>query len=476
MTSHTLDEDLPTDSIPVALPQPAPRRAGAVVFALSAVVFAFSLMQTLVVPALPTIGADLGASAQSTGWILTAFLLSGAVLAPVVGNLGDRFGHRRTLLITLALFAASTLAAAVAPNLAALLVARVVQGISTATFPLALALARTLLSGPRLAAAFGWIPGMIGLGAGIALVVGGVIVDALSWRWLFIIGAALVLLAALLVILRVPGSAAPAVGKRTDWLGIALLAGGLVGVLLAVSQGSTWGWTSPLTLGVGALGLLLLVALACVEVRSSSPVVDVRTFRHGPLALISVLTLAVGFVPYICYIALPPLMQTPADTGYGHGLTVTASALAMFPSAVFVFLGGRMTPALASRWGASTAGLVSAIVMGIGAVGLAVWPNIPLAVIIGFSILGLGNGIGYAICAQLVMLHSPAAETGAATGLNSVVRTTGSAAAAPVVAAVLAASATDAAVGYATVFWIAVGASAVGAVASVALMAGARRR
>ncbi|MGF6824697.1 MFS family permease [Microbacterium sp. ZKA21] len=476
MTPSILDEELPTDSVPVARPQPRPRRPGAVLFALSAAVFVFSLMQTLVVPALPTVGADLGANAQGTGWILTAFLLSGAVLAPVVGNLGDRFGHRRILLIALAVFAASTLAAAAAPNLTVLLVARVVQGISTATFPLALALARTLLSGPRLAAAFGWIPGMIGLGAGIALVVGGVIVDALSWRWLFIIGAVLIALSALLVIVQVPGGAAPAVAKRTDWPGIVLLAGGLVGVLLAVSQGSAWGWVSPLTLGVGTLGLLLLVALVLVEVRTPSPVVDVRTFRHGPLVLISILTLAVGFVPYVCYIALPPLMQAPAGTGYGHGLSVTASALAMFPSAVLVFLGGRMTPALAARWGAGAAGLISAIVMGVGAVGLAVWPTVPLAVIIGFSILGLGNGIGYAICAQLVMQHSPAAETGAATGLNSVVRTIGSAAAAPVVAAVLAATATDSATGYGTVFWMAVGASAVGAAASIALVVGARRR
>ncbi|MFB7251172.1 MFS transporter [Microbacterium sp. NPDC056234] len=477
MTSSILDEDLPTDSTP--LPRRAarrPRSAGLVLFALSAVVFAFSLMQTLVVPALPTVGADLGANAQGTGWILTAFLLSGAVLAPVVGNFGDRFGHRRVLLIVLAVFTIATLAAAAAPNLGVLLAARVLQGISTATFPLALALARTLLTGPKLAAAFGWIPGMIGLGAGIALVIGGVIVDALSWRWLFVIGSALIVVSAVMAIVWVPRASAPTVNRRTDWPGIALLAGGLVGVLLAVSQGSTWGWASPLTITIGAAGIVLLVALVLVEMRTAAPVVDVRTFRHAPLVLISVLTVAVGFVPYVCYIALPPLMQASAATGYGHGMTVTASALAMLPSAVFVFFGGRVTPALVARWGAGSTGLISAVVMGIGGAGLALWPTMPWAVIVSFSILGLGNGIGYAICAQLVMRHSPAEETGAATGLNSVVRTIGSAAAAPVVAALLAASAADAATGYAIVFWVAVGASVVGAAASVALMAGARRR
>ncbi|KAA1424580.1 MFS transporter [Mumia zhuanghuii] len=453
-------------------------RPGLFIFALSAVVFSFSLMQTLVVPALPTLGRELGATGQGAGWILTAFLLAGAVLAPVVGNLGDRLGHRRVLLAVVLVFAAATLLAALAPNLGLLLVARVVQGVSTATFPLALALAGGMLRGPRLAAAFGWIPGMIGLGAGVALVVGGVVVDTLSWRWLFALGAVLILASAAMVMAWVPRAGAPAVTRPTDWPGIVLLAGGLVGVLLAVSQGGTWGWGSSLTLGVGAAGVALLALLVLVELRTAAPVVDVRTFRHGPLVLISLLTVAVGFVPYVCYIALPLLMQAPAGTGYGHGMSVTASALAMLPSAVLVFLGGRTTPLLVARCGAGGAATVAAAVMAVGAAGLALWPTTPWAVIVGFSILGYGNGIGYAICARLVMSWSPAAEAGAATGLNSVVRTIGSAAAAPIVTAVLSAGALaghDVAHSYSLVFWVAAGASLVGVAAALALTARSRR-
>jgi MFS family permease len=461
-------DDSPTDSTLV-------RRPGRVTFALSAAVLAFSLMQTLVVPALPTLGRELGATAQGTGWILTAFLLAGAVLAPVVGNLGDRFGHRRVLLGTIVVFAAATLVAAAAPTLGVLLAARVVQGVSTATFPLALALARSVLTGPRLAAAFGWIPGMIGLGAGAALVVGGVVVDALSWRWLFVLGAALILGSGALVAAWVPRGGAPAVQRRTDWPGIALLAGGLVGVLLAVSQGGAWGWGSVRTVGVGVVGVLLLVALVLVERRTVAPVVDVRTFRHGPIVLVSLLTVAVGFVPYVCYVALPLLMQAPAATGYGHGMSVTVSGLAMLPSAVLVFLGGRATPELVRRVGpGGTAGLAAGV-MAVGAVGLALWPATPWAVVVAFSVLGLGNGIGYAICAQLVVTWSPPTETGAATGLNSVVRTVGSAAAAPVVTALLAAGTADPAGAYAAAFWAAAATSVVGVLVALALVARSRR-
>lgn len=480
-TSSVADETASPAARTDATPHPAPPatlRPGRFIFALSAVVFAFSLMQTLVVPALPTLGRDLGATGQGTGWILTAFLLAGAVLAPVVGNVGDRYGHRRVLLVAVLVFAVATAAAAAAPNLGVLLAARVVQGVSTATFPLALALAGGALTGRHRSAAFGWIPGMIGLGAGIALVVGGVVVDALSWRWLFVLGAALIAVSAVMVAAWVPRVAAPAVVRPTDWPGIALLAGGLVGLLLAVSQGSAWGWDSTRTLAVGAAGLVLLALLVVVELRTNAPVVDVRTFRHGPLVLISLLTVAVGFVPYVCYVALPLIMQAPTSTGYGHGMSVTASALAMLPSAVLVFLGGRLTPALVARFGAGATAATAAAVMAVGAAGLAMWPTTPWAVVVAFSVIGFGNGIGYAICAQLVMAWSPAGEAGAATGLNSVVRTIGSAAAAPVVAALLAGGALSGAGiahSYSLAFWTAAGASVVGVIAALALSVRARR-
>ena len=469
----------PADRAEAVTPgSPELRHPGRFTFALSAAVFAFSLVQTLVVPALPTIGRELGASSLGTGWILTAFLLAGAVFSPVVGNLGDRFGHRRVLLATLLVFAAATVVAAAAPNLGVLLAARVVQGISTATFPLALALARSTLTGPRLAAAFGWIPGMIGLGAGLALVVGGVVVDALSWRWIFIIGAILILISAAMVVAWVPRGRSTVQSGPIDVQGILLLTGGLVGILLAVSQGGAWGWTSPWTIGVGAAGILLLIALVFVELRSVAPVVDVRTFRQGPIALLSLLTVVVGFVPYVCYVALPVLMQAPTSTGYGHGMSVTVSALALLPSAILVFFGGRLTPALVARLGGGGTAVTAAAVMGVGAVALAVWPSTPWIVILGFAVLGLGNGIGYAICAQLVVTWSPAHETGAAIGLNSVVRTIGSAAAAPVVTALLAAVAVagfDPALAFSLAFWVAAGASAVGAVVAIVLVLKARR-
>jgi len=175
-------------------------------------------------------------------------------------------------------------------------------------------------------------------------------------------------------------------------------------------------------------------------------------------------------------VALPILTQAPASTGYGQGMSVTVSALAMLPSAVLVFVGGRLTPFVVARAGAGVAALLAAGVMAVGAAGLALGPTEPWVVVVAFGVLGLGNGIGYAICAQLVVTLSPAEETGAATGLNSVVRTIGSASAAPVVAALLATgTAADPAGPFTEVFWVAAAVSVVGVVVAAGLVARTRR-
>ncbi|OCI30021.1 MFS transporter [Oerskovia enterophila] len=413
-------------------------RPALVILALSTAVLAFSLMQTLLVPALPTLGEALGSGPQGTGWILTAFLVAGAVLAPVVGSLGDRYGHRRVLVVTLVVFAAATVAAGLAPNLGVLLAARVVQGVSTATFPLALAISRRSLDGRHLVTALGWLSGMVGVGAGVALVLGGLIVESLSWHWLFWSTAALVLVALAMVLAWVPATPARPAGRaaRTDWAGTFLLAGGLAGLLLAVSQGRSWGWTSPLTWGVGLAAVCALAVLVLVELRSAAPLVDVRTFRNRSLVITSVLTLALGFVPYVFYVSLPLILQ--AQPSAGSGLTVTQTGLVLLPSAVLVFVGGRVAPALSIRFGAKSLAITAVLVMAVAGAGLAVWPGEMWSVLVFFTLLGLGNGIGFAVCAQLVTMLSPADEVAAATGLNAVLRTVGSAVAAPVTTALLA--------------------------------------
>ena len=425
---------------PAATPAPAPRPAAdapprGFVLSLAIAVLGFSMMQTLLVPALPVLATQLGLDAATAGWILTAYLLSGAVAAPVIGSLGDRYGHRRVLIWTMLVFVAGAVIAGLAWALPVMLVGRVLQGAATASFPLAVAIVRGRLVGHRQAAAIGWLSGTLGLGAGLALVVGGVVTDLLGWPWLFALGGLLGLVATGLIARFVPagesGEAQP-----QDWAGIALLIVALLPLLLVVSQGAAWGWTSPVVLGLAALAVAGVVALVLVERRVAHPLIDPALVTDRALAATNALTLFLGFVPYVFYVGLPVLLQ---GTGViGHGLGVTATGAALLPGAVLVFLGGRVTPWLLGR----TSGRgVAAIALGsmlVGGVGIAFATGSLLSIILFFCLIGLGNGIGFAVVAELIAGHAPQGGLGAALGVNGVLRTVGSAFGTPITTLILA--------------------------------------
>ncbi len=444
---------------PVRTIEQAEVRSGPVVFALALAVLGFSLMQTLLVPALPELAHSFDAQAGAAGWILTAYLLAGAVTAPILGALGDLHGHRRLLLVTLALFAVGSVLAFFAPSFAVLLVARVVQGAATASFPLALAIVRVQLPAERRAAAIGWLSGMLGLGAGSALVIGGILTDVVGWRGLFGFGAMMALASLAAVARWVPRGHGRGAG-RLDLAGAALLAAGLAALLLAISQGSTWGWASPAVIGLFAAAAAGFAGLVLVERRTAVPVVDVRSLADVRLALVSLVTVFLGFVPYLFYVALPILLESPA--GIGHGMSVTGVGIAMLPSAVLVFVGGRLAPMLIPRIPGGVVISSALVVMLAGSALAALRPSSLLAVVIGFALVGLGNGAGFAAASDLVTRIAPKAEIAAAAGLNGVLRTVGSAVGIPVTGVILAASAVDE-TSFRALFLVAAGASLVAA-------------
>lgn len=416
-------------------PGPVPASRG-LVFSLAIAVLGFSMMQTLLVPALPTFMREFGIDASLAGWILTSYLLCGAVAAPILGSLGDRYGHRRMLLFTLAIFVVGGVLAAFAWSLPALLVGRVLQGASTATFPLALAIVRRHTDGPRQRSATGWLSGTLGLGAGAALVIGGVIVEHTSWHYLFVAGAAMGVLSIALVLLFVPASTRGQ-AARTDWPGTALLTVGLLALLLAISQGGSWGWASAAVLGLFLLAAVALTALVLVERRTAAPLIDVRTLARPALAVTNGLTLFLGFIPYLFYVGLPVLLQGDPAAGFGQGFTVTQTGLALLPGAILVFLGGRFAPWLIARTSSKLTALLALSVMGVGSIGIAVVPDSLWVIVAFFSLVGLGNGIGFAVVSDLVASLAPRTEIAAALGVNGVLRTVGSALGAPIATAVL---------------------------------------
>ena len=211
----------------------------------------FALMQTLVVPALPFFQREFETSPEWTTWLVTSFLVSSSVLTPIIGKLGDAHGKKRMLVISLATFGFASLGAALAPSIGTLIVFRALQGAGAAIFPLSFGIIRDEFPPHKVGVAIGTVSSVFGVGGGVGLVLSGVIVEHLNWHWLFLVGAVPVLASTALIARFVPESPIKRPTKP-DYLGAGALSLGFAALLLALSEGSNWGWASPGVLGLAA--------------------------------------------------------------------------------------------------------------------------------------------------------------------------------------------------------------------------------
>ena len=257
----------------------APRQHYGLTLAVLAVsALAFALLQTMVVPALPAIQHSLHTSTNSVTWVLTVYLLSASVATPVLGRLGDMFGKERLLVAVLGIFSVGLLVAAVSHSLALLIVGRAIQGAAGAVFPLAFGVIRDEFPKERVATGIGLISATFGIGGGVGLVLSGVIVDQLSYAWIFWLGLIVTVIALVATQLFVPESPVKS-PARIDWGGTVMLSAGLVCLLLAVSEGPAWGWGSARIVGLFAAAAVILALFAVLERRVREPLVDMGLMR-----------------------------------------------------------------------------------------------------------------------------------------------------------------------------------------------------
>src|SRR5918996_2233526 len=216
----------------------------------------FALMQTLVIPALPYFQREFDTTASWVTWIATGFLLSSSVLTPILGKLGDSFGKKRMLVIALAIFGCASLGAAAAWDLPSLIFFRVLQGAGAAVFPLSFGIIRDEFPPEKIGLGIGTVSSVFGAGGGIGLVLSGVIIEHLTWHWLFLIGAIPVLASTVMLALFVPESPVK-FPTRPDYVGGLTLSLALGSLLVGIREGTNWGWTS-----AGVLGLLAVSAVS----------------------------------------------------------------------------------------------------------------------------------------------------------------------------------------------------------------------
>ncbi len=397
---------------------------------------AFSLQQTMVFPALGTFQEEFGATPAWTTWVLTGFLVSGAVLTPVLGRLGDQFGKERVLLISLGLFLAGCLCAAFAWSIWSLIAFRIVSGAGAALFPLSFAIIRDEFPAEKVKVGIGLLSAVWGVGGGFGIVLSGVVVDHFSWRLLFLLGAIPVALSIVLIHRYVPESPVRS-PSRVDVPGALLLSGGLLSLMVALTEGESWGWSSAPVLGLLALSGALFALWGFVEARSSSPMVDLSMLAHRPVLLTNVATMVSGFALFSCFVLLPAFVQTDPSHGYGFGASATQAGLYLLPSSVAMLFAGPLAGTIGRRIGSKWTLAGGMLVVSFAALLFVTAHDDPSTVLVASGLLGLGVGAAFASMAALIADNVDALEMGVAAGMNTVVRMIGAVVGGQVAAALL---------------------------------------
>ncbi len=397
---------------------------------------AYSLQQTMVLPALPDLQRELHTTTAWTAWILTAFLLVSAVATPLLGKLGDQYGKERFLLVSLVLLLAGCVGAVFAKNVGTLIAFRALQGFGGAVFPLSFAIVYDEFPREKVGTGVGMISAILGVGGGLGLVLSGVLVDQLSWRWIFIVGAAAVAAAVVGVWRFVPESPVKT-PARLDPPGALLLSGLLATLLLALTYGPEWGWGSARVVALFAAFAVLTLLWVLVEMRVEDPMIDMRMMVQRTVLYTNATAVFTGFAMFGSFVLLPILMQSTAS--YGFGLSATATGLYLLPGGVLGFVAGPAAGRMGDRYGSRAPLVLGMVLAAIGIALLAVLHGEPWQISVGMVFIGLGVPFAFAAMAKLIIDAVRPSETGVATGMNTVMRTVGGVIGGQVGAAILSA-------------------------------------
>ena len=416
----------------------AERRPGPLLAVLVLAGGGYSLVQSLVVPALPTLQLRLHTSQTGAAWVFTAFLLAAAVATPLAGRLGDMYGRRRILLWTLAALSAGILVAALTSSLAVMIAARALQGLGGAIFPVAFGIIRDELDAEDVARGTAWMSAVLGAGGVLGIVLAGPILEHLSYHWLFWIPLAVTVGSAAAAFLVVPDRRAERSGG-VSYVSAALLGGWLICLLLGVSEGPAWGWSSGRVAGLFAGAVVLVLAWIGAEHRARTPLVDLAMLRGRGVWTTNVVAVLVGWGMYSGFVLVPEHAEAPVSAG-GFGASVAAAGLYLVPWTFAVALASAASGRLSALFGSRMPLIIGCAISTAGFVWLLDQHQHPWQVIVASSALGAGTGFAFASMVNLVIESVGSEQTGVATGVNILMRTVGGAVGTQVAATVLAAT------------------------------------
>jgi len=362
-----------------------------------------------------------GLSLATSQWALTVALLVGAVATPLMGRLGDGDRRRQTIVITVAVMLAGCVVSALPTGFAGFLVGRALQGAGLGLVPLATAVARDAVVGGRSRSTIALIGIMTAAGIGVGYPLVGLLAQCAGLSapfWFVAVLSALALVAAIRVLPESPDRPA-----KVDVSGAAMLGLGIAGLLIVLAEGQDWGWASEKTLAIGAGSAAILAAWVGWELRTGSPLIELRLVRRGPVlaANATAFLVSLGFYPLLSLVVR--YVQTPTAVGYGFGATVIVAGLMLTPFSLASFAASKVATAAAQRTSMELVVAASCISLIASALWFLFARDSYWDVVAAMTLSGFSVGCIFAVNPLQIADGVPAHETGSAMSFYQLVRT-----------------------------------------------------
>lgn len=413
-------------------------RPGAVLAVLAFAGIVASLTQTLVMPLLGQLPEILSTDPSNAAWVVTASLLASAVTTPVAGRLGDLYGKRLVLVGSVVPLVIGSVLCALSTSLWPMLAGRALQGMAVGLIPVGIAALRDLLPPAKLGSGIALISSSLGVGGALGMPLAAAVVEYSSWQYLFWGIAALGAIAGLLIFLVIPATPPRAERGRFDALGALGLGAALICLLLAVSKGASWGWTSVTTISLFVAAVVVLLLWGLWELRSRDPLVDLRVTARPRVLLTNAASIVIGMAMFAQALIFPQLLQLPEATGYGLGQSMVAMGLWMAPGGLTMMLTSPLSAKLSALAGPKITLILGSVIIALGYGSSVLMMGEAWGLMLGGIIISLGVGFAYGAMPALIMSSVPITETSAANSFNTLMRSIGTSVASAAIGAVLA--------------------------------------
>ena len=402
------------------------------------IIVAVMYVEGMLTPSLPSIAEGFHITVDQVSLVLSTYLLTGVALSPIVGKLADLYGKKKMMSIVMLIYAAAVSVTGFSPNFTFMVISRAVQGVGLTIMPLGMAMVREEFPRKMVPKAQALISGMFGVGFAISLPLGSFISNYYGWRMTYHTAIPFIVALAILTLWKVKESRYRRPDVKVDYVGAIALGVPLALIVLAMSEGSSWGWHSILFLGMAITGIVLLIPMFIYERHyyhhGGEAIFDMKLLSKRNVLIANISLTISGIGMYLSMQALSYRFETPEPYGFGFSILETGISMVAFAAGMIVF--SIVTGKLISRTGIKPLAIAGSIVSAIGFFLLSASPGLVMT-LADEAIIGSGMAIMNASIINLLVLSVEAKDMGLATSMNSTFRYIGSSIGAPIAGTVL---------------------------------------